>query len=40
MAADGEEGLEKVLGHDEGYDIILTDYKMPKLDGLEFVMIL
>lgn len=34
-AADGEEGLKKFIA--SGYDIVLCDIKMPKLDGLEFL---
>jgi two-component system nitrogen regulation response regulator NtrX len=34
-ASDGEEGLQKFKQN--GYDLILCDIKMPKLDGLEFL---
>jgi DNA-binding NtrC family response regulator len=34
-AADGEEGLKKF--REKGYDVILCDIKMPKLDGIEFL---
>ncbi len=34
-AADGEEGLKKF--RDKGYDLVLCDIKMPKLDGIEFL---
>ena len=32
-AADGEEALEKL--RTENYDVVITDIKMPKLDGME-----
>lgn len=34
-ASDGEEGLKKF--RDKGYDAVLCDIKMPKVDGLEFL---
>lgn len=34
-ASDGEEGLKKF--RDRGYDVVLCDIKMPKLDGIEFL---
>ena len=34
-ASDGEEGLKKF--RDRGYDAVLCDIKMPKVDGLEFL---
>lgn len=34
-ASDGEEGLKKY--RDKGYDAVLCDIKMPKVDGLEFL---
>jgi len=34
-AADGEEGLKKF--REKGYDLVLCDIKMPKLDGIEFL---
>lgn len=34
-AADGEEGLKKFK--ENGYDVILCDVKMPKMDGIEFL---
>jgi DNA-binding NtrC family response regulator len=35
-AGDGEEGLK--LFSDKAYDVVLCDIKMPKIDGLEFLM--
>src|ERR1700753_4212025 len=35
-AGDGEEGLKKVK--EKEYDVILCDIKMPKIDGLEFLV--
>ncbi len=40
MARDGEEGLRMVRGADEkhlAYDVVLTDWKMPRMDGAEAV---
>lgn len=34
-AADGEEGLKKFTA--TGYDVVLCDIKMPKMDGIEFL---
>lgn len=34
-ASDGQEGLERALK--EQPDIVITDYMMPKLDGLEMI---
>lgn len=34
-AADGEEALQKISSDD--YDVVLTDIKMPKLDGIELM---
>lgn len=34
-AADGEEGLKKFK--EKGFDVVLCDIKMPKLDGIEFL---
>src|ERR1700709_454647 len=35
-AGDGEEGLK--LFSDKAYDVVLCDIKMPKIDGLEFLV--
>jgi DNA-binding NtrC family response regulator len=35
-AVDGEEGLKKFLS--SSYDVVLCDIKMPKMDGLEFLL--
>jgi two-component system nitrogen regulation response regulator NtrX len=35
-AADGEEGLK--LFYEKNYDVVLCDIKMPKLDGIEFLV--
>jgi len=35
QAVDGQDALEKVRGGD--YDLVLTDIRMPNMDGLEFV---
>lgn len=34
-ASDGAEALDKVKSH--SFDLVLTDIRMPKMDGLEFV---
>jgi two-component system response regulator YesN len=34
-AADGEEGLQKIIEHKP--DVVITDIKMPKMDGIEMV---
>lgn len=33
VASSGEEALDKVRGN--GFDVVITDWKMPKMDGLE-----
>lgn len=35
MAADGEEGLKKF--HEGGYNLVLLDIMLPKIDGLEIL---
>lgn len=35
IARDGLEGLEKVVGSPESYDVVILDINMPKLNGLE-----
>jgi YesN/AraC family two-component response regulator len=34
-AVDGQDGLEKA--NKKSYDVILTDFKMPNMDGAEFI---
>ncbi|MFL0804548.1 MAG: response regulator [Agarilytica sp.] len=34
-ARDGQEALDKILENDEGYDLIICDWRMPNLNGLE-----
>ncbi len=34
-ASDGQEALDKILGSDDGYDLIICDWRMPNLNGLE-----
>ena len=36
-AVDGKEGAELFEKSDEGFDIVITDIKMPKMDGLEML---
>ena len=33
-AEDGEAGLEIYLADDEGFDLVLTDIQMPRMDGI------
>jgi CheY-like chemotaxis protein len=33
VASSGEEALDKIKG--DGYDVVITDWKMPRMDGLE-----
>lgn len=35
LAADGQEGIDDAVAH--GPDLILVDYRMPQLDGVEFL---
>lgn len=35
-AADGNEGLEKILQHN--YDLVITDIVMPGMEGIEMIM--
>ncbi|EDM81597.1 sigma-54 dependent DNA-binding response regulator [Plesiocystis pacifica SIR-1] len=34
-AADGDEGLERIL--DRGYDLVITDMRMPSMSGIEMI---
>ncbi len=34
-ASDGQEALDKILGNDAGFDLIICDWRMPNLTGLE-----
>ncbi|MFL0801615.1 MAG: response regulator [Agarilytica sp.] len=34
-ARDGQEALDKILANDNGYDLIICDWRMPNLNGLE-----
>jgi CheY-like chemotaxis protein len=34
QADDGDVGLEKVAGKDGGYDLVLSDIRMPAMDGI------
>ena len=36
--ADGAQALEKLTAHDTDYDLLLTDIKMPVMDGLTLAM--
>lgn len=37
MAENGKDALNKLNGHDEKIDIVLTDLNMPVMNGIEFV---
>lgn len=34
-AQDGEDGLERIAGRSGGYDLVLSDIRMPVMDGIE-----
>ncbi len=34
-AADGQQALERIVGHEERYDLIVCDWMMPKVSGLD-----
>ncbi len=34
-AGDGDEGLERIAGSAGGYDLVLSDIRMPAMDGIE-----
>ena len=34
-AADGQQALDKLIGHEEAYDLIVCDWMMPKVSGLD-----
>jgi len=36
-AEDGEEALEKITASSDGYDLIITDINMPKVDGYQVI---
>jgi len=37
MAENGKDALNKLNGHDKKIDIVLTDFNMPVMNGIEFV---
>ncbi|MCA9315966.1 MAG: response regulator [Planctomycetota bacterium] len=37
QAGNGEEGVRKILADKDGYDLIISDIHMPKMDGLAFL---
>lgn len=37
---DPKEAVAKVVAHPEGYDLVITDYDMPKLNGVEMLQII
>lgn len=39
-AVDGEDALNKIKNDPQGFDLVLTDYTMPKLNGLKFIELL
>lgn len=34
-AADGKEGLERIVAEGGGYDLVVSDIRMPAMDGIE-----
>lgn len=38
IAADGAQGLEMILAADGGYDLVVSDIRMPEMDGIEMAM--
>lgn len=37
IASNGQEGLDLFIKHEYKYDFIVSDVKMPQLDGLEMI---
>jgi two-component system, cell cycle response regulator CpdR len=37
-ASDGAEGLERVMNDDPGYDLLISDIRMPVMDGIALTL--
>lgn len=35
LACDGSEGLAQIVRHEANYDLVLSDIRMPEMDGIE-----